>query len=122
MPTKKSSPKARALVNLFEDLPEDHSVEHFAEVCKLGEGTTRIERIVSHGQASPKGFWHDQEEDEWILILQGQALLRLKDQDVPISLKPGDSLLLPAHCPHRIDWTTPDQATIWLAVFPDSEG
>ena len=110
-------PKARALLNLLEDLPEDHSIEHFAEVCQLGNGAVRIERIVSHGQASPEGFWYDQDEDEWIIILQGRARLRLAEPESLVDLRPGDSLQLPAHCRHRIEWTTPDGPTIWLAVF-----
>jgi cupin 2 domain-containing protein len=118
MPPDSPTSRPRALVNLLEDLPSDFTHEHFAEVCQLGEGTVRIERIVSKGHASPEGFWYDQDDDEWILILQGEARLRLADHASPVHLKPGDSLLLPAHCRHRIDWTTPDQPTIWLAVFP----
>ena len=110
-------PIGRALVNLFEDLPEDTSIEQFAEVCQLGRGAVRIERIVSHGQASPEGFWYDQDEDEWILILKGEARLQVESHEAPIHLTPGDSLLLPSHCRHRIHWTTPDGPTIWLAVF-----
>ncbi|MDA0768059.1 MAG: cupin domain-containing protein [Verrucomicrobia bacterium] len=109
--------KPRALVNLLDDLPEDLSVEHFAEVCQLAGGAVRIERIVSHGQASPEDFWYDQDEDEWILILQGEARLHVEQFEEPVHLTPGDSLLLPAHCRHRITWTTPDAPTIWLAVF-----
>lgn len=110
-------PRPRALVNLLEDLPEDTTTEQFAEVCQLGDGAARIERIVSHGQTSPEDFWYDQDEDEWVLILAGAARLRLEDYSEAVELKPGDSLHLPAHCRHRIEWTAPDRPTIWLAVF-----
>lgn len=118
MSPKPTNNQARAMVNLLEDLPEDFSTEHFAEICQLGEGQVRIERIVSKGHSSPDGFWYDQDQDEWVLILQGEARLQLANQQSPITLKPGDSLLLPAHCRHRVAWTTPDQPTIWIAIFP----
>ena len=40
----------------------------------------RIERIVSLGQASPPGFWYDQAEGEWVLVLAGAARLRFADE------------------------------------------
>ncbi|MDE0825247.1 MAG: cupin domain-containing protein [Akkermansiaceae bacterium] len=117
MPPNSPDSAPRALGNLLDDLPEDLSEEQFAEVCQLGDGSVRIERIVSHGQASPEGFWYDQDEDEWILILSGAARLRIEDVVEPVNLIPGDSVLLPAHCRHRIDWTTLEKPTVWLAVF-----
>ena len=76
----------------------------------------RIERIVSHGHASPEGFWYDQEQDEWVLVLQGAAKLRFEDRDEPLDMTPGCHVLIPAHTRHRVDWTDPTQITIWLAV------
>jgi cupin 2 domain-containing protein len=75
----------------------------------------RIERIVSCGHASPDGFWYDQGENEWVLLVQGAARLQFEDETV--ELKPGDGIDIPAHRKHRVDWTSPDQLTIWLAVF-----
>jgi cupin 2 domain-containing protein len=75
----------------------------------------RLERIVSHGHASPEGFWYDQPDDEWILILHGAARLQLEDGD--ITLRPGDYLNIPAHRKHRVAWTSPDEPTVWLAVW-----
>lgn len=80
-----------------------HSTEHL-----------RIERIVSQGHASPPDFWYDQAEHEWVLLIQGAARLRLDDEVV--ELKPGDFLNIPAHRRHRVEWTSPDQQTIWLAI------
>ena len=80
-----------------------HSTEHL-----------RIERIVSQGHASPPDFWYDQAEHEWVLLIQGAARLRLDDEVV--ELKPGDFLDIPAHRRHRVEWTSPDQQTIWLAI------
>jgi cupin 2 domain-containing protein len=115
-----SSPDPIAFVNLFDDIPLDLPEEHLDKVCELGGGQVRIERIVSHGHASPDEFWYDQDQDEWVLLLRGEARLRFAHREQAIVLRPGDSILLPAHCRHRVDWTTPDQETIWLAVFPAS--
>ena len=75
----------------------------------------RVERIVSHGHASPEGFWYDQDEHEWVMVLQGSARLQLEDRT--LELGPGDYINLPAHIKHRVQWTTNDQPTIWLAIF-----
>jgi hypothetical protein len=63
----------------------------------------------------------DQAEAEWVTVLTGSARIRIADQASAISLGPGDTLLLPAHCRHRVEWTEPDQRTIWLALFVDGE-
>ena len=75
----------------------------------------RIERIVSNGHASPAGFWYDQAENEWVLVVQGAARLQFEDETA--ELRPGDWINIPAHRKHRVEWTTPDEPTIWLAVF-----
>jgi cupin 2 domain-containing protein len=71
---------------------------------------------VSHGQSSPADFWYDQAEHEWILVLKGKATLNIEGQS-KIILGPGDTLHLPAHTRHRVEWTDPQYTTIWLAVF-----
>src|SRR6478735_1148727 len=75
----------------------------------------RIERIVSHGHTSPEGFWYDQDQHEWVIVLKGAARLRFEYQI--IEMKPGDFVNIPAHKKHRVEWTTPDEPTVWLAVF-----
>lgn len=75
-----------------------------------------IERIVSHGQATPEGEWYDQDWGEWVLILEGRAGLLLSgDHDVTVMQK-GDSIFLPANTKHRVEWTDDTLPTIWLAV------
>ena len=76
-----------------------------------------IERIVSHGHASPEGFWYDQPQHEWVVVLKGAARLRFESKT--IELKPGDFVNIPAHQKHRVEWSTPAEPTIWLAVFYD---
>lgn len=78
-----------------------------------------LERIVSTGQASPPGFWYDAPRDEWVVLVSGAARLRVDGEDSPRELRPGDWILLPAHCRHRVDWTDPDQPTCWLALHLD---
>jgi cupin 2 domain-containing protein len=78
----------------------------------------RVERIVSHGQASPPGFWYDQPEDEWVVLLAGAARLRFEG-DEPFDLRPGEYVHIPAHARHRVEWTDPQQATVWLAIHFD---
>ncbi len=80
----------------------------------------RLERIVSHGQASPEGFWYDQTQAEWVLVLSGAARLALEDDPDELTLGPGDAIFLPPHCRHRVTWTDPAQPTVWLALFVDA--
>ncbi len=77
----------------------------------------RVERIVSCGQASPPGYWYDQAEGEWIMLLAGSAGLRLEHEAYTRLLVPGDCMDIPARCRHRVEWTAQGQPTIWLAVF-----
>ena len=97
------------LTNLPSDLPDELST------TLLEASNLRIERIVSYGHASPEGFWYDQDEHEWVMVLQGAARLQLEGKTV--DLGPGDHINLPAHTKHRVEWTTNDQPTIWLAIF-----
>jgi cupin 2 domain-containing protein len=75
----------------------------------------RIESIVSQGHASPPEFWYDQQENEFVLLVEGAARLRFEDSI--LEMKPGDWVNIPAHRRHRVEWTTPDAKTTWLAVF-----
>jgi cupin 2 domain-containing protein len=100
--------------NIFANLPAD--LDH--ELCQtlLSNPSLSIERIVSNGHSSPSEFWYDQTQDEWILVIQGQARLQYDDLSYQ-QLAAGDYVLIPAHCRHRVDWTTPEIETIWLAIF-----
>jgi cupin 2 domain-containing protein len=98
--------------NLFVDLPRHLPDELFTTL--LDAANVRIERIVSHGHASPEGFWYDQDQHEWVVVLKGAARLRFEDET--IEMKPGDFIDIPVHTKHRVEWTTPDEPTLWLAV------
>lgn len=97
------------LTNLPKNLPEE-----LVTVLQAGQNL-RIERIVSTGHRSPEGLWFDQPEHEWVMVLTGAAKLQFEDRTV--ELLPGDTVNIPAHQKHRVEWTSPDETTVWLAVF-----
>jgi cupin 2 domain-containing protein len=99
--------------NLLADLPRQLPDELITTL--LDAADVRIERIVSHGHASPEGFWYDQDRHEWVVVLKGAA--RLTFEGETFGMRAGDFLNIPAHTKHRGEWTTPDQPTVWLAVF-----
>lgn len=98
--------------NLFADIPAELPEEWFERILK--RGGIEIERIVSRGHATAPGEWYDQDGDEWVLVLQGQA--RLHYQESWIDLSAGDYLWIPAHTRHRVESTSAEPETIWLAI------
>ena len=100
--------------NIFADIPRHLLDERITFV--LAAPNVRIERIVSHGHRSPPGFWYDQDEHEWVIVLRGQAKVRFEGDSSSIALGVGDYVDIPAHRKHRVEWTTPDEPTVWLAV------
>jgi|SRR4051812_31334967 cupin 2 domain-containing protein len=99
--------------NLFEDIPTALPEELFTPL--LNHPSLRIERIVSVGHASPPGFWYDQPEDEWVLVVSGAARLSFEGEE-PMELRRGSYVHIRAHQRHRVEWTTPDEPTVWVAV------
>ena len=99
--------------NLFKKLP-DNLPQELCTVLVQSE-QAKVERIVSDGHASPEGFWYNQEQDEWVLLLSGSAVLEFEEKKV--ELNPGDHLLIPAHQRHRVESTSPTEKTVWLAVY-----
>ncbi len=88
--------------------------DEFFETLAAGEDV-RIERIISHGHRTPADDWYDQETDEWVVLLQGEATLEWEDQ-TKTELEAGDWLLIPAGRKHRVSFTTQEPPCIWLAV------
>ncbi|MBI3444254.1 MAG: cupin domain-containing protein [Magnetospirillum sp.] len=112
--TAASSP---AVGCLFSDLPDQFDDERFDPL--LQGGGFRLLRIVSNGQSTPDGLWLDQDDDEWVLVLKGAAMVMIEGEAKAHGLAPGDWLYLPAHCRHRVEWTAQDQPTVWLALHRD---
>jgi cupin 2 domain-containing protein len=100
--------------NLFADLPRNALEEQVVEL--LSRPGVRVERIVSTGQASSAGFWYDQPQGEWVVVLRGEARVRFEDEAQPRTLRPGDFVDIAAHRRHRVEWTHPGEPTVWLAV------
>ncbi|MBR6462987.1 cupin domain-containing protein [bacterium] len=99
--------------NIFSDLPVSLP-EEIGETI-VNSDCCRVEKIVSTGQASPDGFWYDQEESEWVLLLRGSATITFEEGD--LKLLPGDHINIPPHRRHRLKETAKDEPTVWICVF-----
>lgn len=100
--------------NLFENREAGRESESFQALLELPG--LRIERIASFGQASLPGFWYEQEEAEWVVLLEGESCLEWENGR-RLKMEPGDWVFIPARERHRVAWTAPGRPTIWLAVF-----
>jgi cupin 2 domain-containing protein len=100
--------------NLFAGVPDAPAAEQITAV--LTAPNLRIERIVSHGHASPPDFWYDQPQSEWVIVLSGSAAIAFEGEASSRPLTRGDHLHIPAHTRHRVVWTDAGEPTVWLAV------
>lgn len=100
-------------MNLFNLPPLNQDDEVYQTL--IPDRGVLIERIISYGQASPPGFWYEQNRDEWVALLQGQAVVAWGDGYSQL-MEAGDWLLIPAGEKHRIEWTSQEPPCIWLAV------
>lgn len=98
--------------NIFSNLAKDLNEETFEELFKNNK--IKIERIVSTGQTTPDAEWYDQVQDEWVLLLEGDAKLLFENDEI-VSLHSGDYILIEAHKKHRVIWTNPLKTCVWLA-------
>ena len=98
------------LFNIPDTLPDNEIFEPLAS-----NDSVLIERIISTGQATPEGEWFNQDRDEWVALLQGEATLSYEDGRT-VTMRAGDCLLIPAHEKHRVEATGSDPPCIWLAV------
>lgn len=107
-----SDPSPRpAQGNLFASLSAATDGERFETL--FASPACRVERILSFGHASPPGFWYEQAEDEWVVLVAGCAVLAFAGGRM-LDLRAGDWVSLPARCRHRIESVSAD--AIWLAV------
>ena len=103
--------KPANLYHLPDPLPD---AEEFTDLVR--SRGVKIERIVSSGQTSPAGEWYDQDRDEWVVLIQGEAVLEYEGGE-KLRLAAGDHVLIPAHRRHRVDYTSRTPPCIWIAVF-----
>lgn len=99
--------------NIFDAIPDDFDNEIINTLIESNH--VKIERIISKGHKSPESGWYDQDNNEWVIVLKGEATLLFNDESSR-NLKPGDFINIAAHKKHRVQWTNPDVETIWLAV------
>lgn len=95
------------------DNNEPSKYEIFDELYSSGDFL--IERIISSGQTTPEGKWLEQDRDEWVVLLEGSALLSFENGE-NIDLQKGDYIFIHAHTRHRVDSTSSDPQCLWLAV------
>lgn len=100
--------------NIFSKIPKLIPDELFQTL--LSNKQIKIERIISKGHSSSVNDWYDQIQDEWVILLEGQAKLQFENNTTLFYLNPGDYLFIPAHTKHRVHWTDPDKVTVWLAI------
>lgn len=94
------------------NIPETSSNEIFQALAV--NKNIKIERIISYGQTSPEGFWYDQKEDEFVLVLKGSAKIEYDDGRI-FTLKESSSMYIPSGQKHRVIYT--EDPTVWLALF-----
>ena len=99
--------------NIFNLIPELGENEEFETIHK--SNSIEIERIVSQGHTSPESGWYDQEKSEWVMVLQGSAIIEFENKE-EVELKPGDYINIMAHRKHKVTWTDPQVKTVWLAI------
>ena len=100
--------------NLLDNIPA--SLPEELVTTLLRSSSLRIERIVSQGRASPPGFCYDQDDNEWVMVLEGSAAVEFAGDAKPVELRRGSYLNIPAHARHRVVWTDPSERTVWLAI------
>lgn len=103
------------VANLFEPINDRRAAE-LSTILAAG-GEFRLKRIVSTGQSTPPGEWYDEPTAEWVVLLTGSARLRFEGEADDVALQPGDYVHIPPHRRHRVEWTPPDEETVWLAVY-----
>lgn len=60
-------------MNLF-DIEKIPNPEELTTILAESKNV-RIERIISFEQTSPEGFWYDQDENEFVALIQGEAVI-----------------------------------------------
>ncbi len=100
--------------NIFSKIP--CFMQHEISETLLKSEHFKLERIVSSGQATAPGEWFDQNTNEWVILLSGSAGLLFEGEEEGSVMYPGDYVHIPVHKRHRVEWTDPEQKTVWLAL------
>ena len=100
--------------NIFSEIPNPLKEELFENI--LSTKDIKIERIISDGHSSPKEGWYESEQNEWVIVLEGDAILTLESGE-NIILKHGDYYNITAFTKHKVSHTSKSEKTIWLAIY-----
>jgi len=101
------------LNNIFAEIPDELDNE-LMDVLQQSDNI-KIQRIVSKGQVSPETGWYDQQQNEWVIVIKGEAIITFEQTEV--AMQAGSYINIPAHTKHKVSWTHPDLETIWLVVY-----
>ena len=101
--------------NIFSDIQKHVPDEILENILQTDQ--FKIERIISRGHSTADGKWYDQDKNEWVMVLKGSAGLLFEGNDKAVIMKTGDYINIPAHRKHRVEWTEPEEETIWLAIY-----
>lgn len=116
-PAPKPKPRFKVEVaNLLTGLPAATRAEAFTEL--LARPGIRVERIVSRGQSTPEDAPMVQQQDEWVLLLEGAAGLRIEDSE-EVTLRAGDHVWIARGQKHWVTWTAKDRPSVWLAIHTE---
>ena len=101
--------------NLFDGINSLDLKDEFSE--KIFEfGDKYVERIISKAHCTPNGEWLEQELNEWVILIQGEAMLKFKDEE-DLKLQKGDYVFIPKGKLHKVDYTSEEPVCIWLTFF-----
>ena len=100
--------------NIFSNIPKTLKDEFFEDIFISKE--FKIERIVSYGHSSPESGWYEEELNEWVILLEGEAILSFENRD-DVMLQKGDYINITAFTKHKVSWTKPECNTVWLAIY-----
>ena len=124
-------------MNIYDKIPESIT-EEIIEIMYQNPHC-KVERIISNGQITTENEWYDQDQEEWIILVQGEATIlieklqeessdkcnilncNIKEESCDkVHMVKGDTLLIKSHQKHRVIYTSQNPLCIWLCVFVDN--
>lgn len=100
--------------NIFSNILQSVPEEIFENLTS--SKNCKIERIISRGHTTLAKKWYNQDKNEFVLILQGNAELLFEEKNELVKMKEGDYVNIPAHKKHRVEKTSTEKETIWLVI------
>ena len=64
--------------NIFSQIPSDLKDEFFEDI--VSKDGVNVQRIVSKGHKTTEFDWFDQDTNEWVILLQGEAVLSFENK------------------------------------------